>query len=216
MLRARSRQVFTPSRGLRLNGCRENPPKKKLVSFGEDKPNSSEPPKGLKEGVFQMWSEGCLWRRRGWVERGQREMVSLYFSTLCFFSCVRIDCQRWYEVHVGGLFNRVWVQVAYLVWTFGLSCLWVAGYRFCENVHADHHCDALLAVRLCTTDGAPADWTQPPESRRSKEPMRSLPWEEACKRAIWCCMRCSMELGFLTLGASVDVVLCPGCPVLSD
>jgi len=39
------------------------------------------------------------------VERGRREMVSLYFSTLCLFSCVRIDCQRWYEVDVGGLFS---------------------------------------------------------------------------------------------------------------
>jgi len=27
----------------------------------------------------------CLWRRRGWVERGRREIVSLYFSTLCLF-----------------------------------------------------------------------------------------------------------------------------------
>jgi len=38
--------------------------------------------------------------------------------------------------------------------------LWVAGYSFCENVHADRHCDprdARLAVHLCTTDGAPAD-----------------------------------------------------------
>jgi len=39
------------------------------------------------------------------VERGRREMVSLYFNTLCLFSCVRIDCQRWYEVDVGGLFS---------------------------------------------------------------------------------------------------------------
>ena len=29
--------------------------------------------------------------------------------------------------------------------------------------------------------------------------MRSLPREEACKRARWCCMRCSMGLRFLTL-----------------
>jgi len=39
--------------------------------------------------------------------------------------------------------------------------LWVAGHSFCENVHADRHCDprdARLAVHLCTTDDAPADW----------------------------------------------------------
>jgi len=63
-------------------------------------------------------------------------------------------------MHVGGLFDLVWVRVAYLVWKFGLSGLWVAGYSICENVHAGHHCDprdARLAVRLCTTDGAPAD-----------------------------------------------------------
>jgi len=33
-------------------------------------------------------------------------------------------------MYVGGLFDLVWVRVAYLVWTFGLSGLWVAGYNF--------------------------------------------------------------------------------------
>jgi len=63
-------------------------------------------------------------------------------------------------MHVGGLFDLVWVRVAYLGWKFGLNGLWVAGYSFCENVHAGRHCDprdARLAVHVCTTDGAPAD-----------------------------------------------------------
>jgi len=30
------------------------PEKKNLVAFGVDEPNSSEPAKGLKEGVFQV------------------------------------------------------------------------------------------------------------------------------------------------------------------
>ena len=34
--------------------CCENPRKKKLVAFGVDEPISSEPVKGLKEGVFQV------------------------------------------------------------------------------------------------------------------------------------------------------------------
>jgi len=34
--------------------CCENPRKIKLVAFGVDEPNSSEPVKGLKEGVFQV------------------------------------------------------------------------------------------------------------------------------------------------------------------
>jgi len=34
--------------------CCENPRKKNLVAFGVDEPNSSEPAKGLKEGVFQV------------------------------------------------------------------------------------------------------------------------------------------------------------------
>ena len=34
--------------------CCENPRKKKLVAFGVDEPISSEPAKGLKEGVFQV------------------------------------------------------------------------------------------------------------------------------------------------------------------
>ena len=91
-------------------------------------------------------------------------MVNLYFGTLCLFSCVRIDRQRWYKVHVGGLFDLVWVQVAYLVRTFGLSCLWVRGYNFCENVHAGLHCDprdVRLAVCLYTTGGAPVDCVEP-------------------------------------------------------
>ena len=59
---------------------------------------------------------------------------------------------------------RVWVQVACFGSGFGLKGLWVAGYSFCEDVHADQHCDpkdARLAVRLCTTDGAPADCVEP-------------------------------------------------------
>ena len=36
------------------------PRRKKLVAFGADEPDSSEPAKGLKEGVFQMWGEGCV------------------------------------------------------------------------------------------------------------------------------------------------------------
>ena len=37
--------------------------------------------------------------------------------------------------------------------------------------------------------------------------MRSLPREEACKRARWCCVGCGMGLGFLTLEDSIDSVL---------
>jgi len=37
-------------------------------------------------------------------QRGRRERDSLYFSTSCLFSFF-IDCQRWYEMHVGGLFD---------------------------------------------------------------------------------------------------------------
>jgi len=73
-------------------------------------------------------------------QRERRERVSLYFSTSCFFSCVRIGCQRWYEMHVGSLFDLVWVRVAYLVWKNGVRGLWVAGYSICENVHAGRHC----------------------------------------------------------------------------
>ena len=35
-------------------------PRKKLVAFGAHEPDSSEPVKGLKEGVFQMCGEGCV------------------------------------------------------------------------------------------------------------------------------------------------------------
>ena len=62
-MRARSRQVSAPSRGLRLDDYCENPPEKKLVAFGADEPNSSERTKEVKEGVFQMWGEGCVCRK---------------------------------------------------------------------------------------------------------------------------------------------------------
>jgi len=121
-------------------------------------------------------------------QRGRRERVSLYFSTSCLFSCVRIDCQRWYEIHVGGLFNLVWVRVAYLVWKFGLRGLWVTGYSCCENVHAGRHCDhgdARLAVRIFTTDGAPADCVELNHQNQGglESQCSPLPREEACKRA---------------------------------
>ena len=60
--------VITPSRGVEspvptgvhtlawsATGCvLREPPEKKMVAFGADEPNSSEPAKGLKEGVLQM------------------------------------------------------------------------------------------------------------------------------------------------------------------
>jgi len=61
--------VSTPSRGLRQNGYRENPPKKDLVAFGADESSFSEPTKGLKEGVLHTLSEECVGREEkkwGW------------------------------------------------------------------------------------------------------------------------------------------------------
>jgi len=46
------------------------PRKKKIVAFAADEPDSSEPAKGLKKGVFQMWGEGCVYREE---EDGCRE-----------------------------------------------------------------------------------------------------------------------------------------------
>ena len=40
--------------------CCENTREKKLVAFGADEPNSSQPAKGLKEGVFQVCGEECV------------------------------------------------------------------------------------------------------------------------------------------------------------
>ena len=47
----------------------------------------------------------CFVGKKGIGQRGRRERVSLYFSTSFLFSCVRNGCQRWYQVHVGGVFN---------------------------------------------------------------------------------------------------------------
>jgi len=71
--------VSTPSHGPWLDDYFENPPKKKLVAFGADEPNSSERTKGLKEGVFQMWGEGRGWSLR---KKGKRQKyVSFLFGT---------------------------------------------------------------------------------------------------------------------------------------
>jgi len=78
--------VSKPSRGLRLDDCCENPPKKKLVAFSADEPNSSEPAKGLKEGVFQMWGEGCVcWEEEdGCREDGGKRLVYISVFRVCF------------------------------------------------------------------------------------------------------------------------------------
>ena len=60
--------IMSPSRGVEspvptgvhtlartaADECCENPRKKKLIAFGVDEPISSEPVRGLKEGVFQV------------------------------------------------------------------------------------------------------------------------------------------------------------------
>ena len=95
--------MSTPSRGL-PDECCENPQKKKLVAFGVDEPISSEPKKGLKEECFRCEVKSVFAGKKRMGQRERRERVSLYFSTSSLFSCVRIGCQRWYQVHVGGVF----------------------------------------------------------------------------------------------------------------
>ena len=41
-------------------------------------------------------------------QKGRRDRISLYFSSSCLLSCVRIDCQRWYQVYVGVLLSHSW------------------------------------------------------------------------------------------------------------
>ena len=100
-------------------------------------------------------------------------------------------------MHVGGLFSQVWVRVAYLVPTFGLSGLWVACYSFGENVHA---ADIMIpGMRASLSTCAPlmvhlqTAWNP---TTRIKEVRRAnaIITDEACRRARWCCMSCSMGL----------------------
>ena len=61
---------------------------------------------------------------------------------------------RWWCVQLSLGASRI---VGWQIWVIDL---WVAGYSFCEIIHADRHCDprdARLAVHLYTTHGAPAD-----------------------------------------------------------
>jgi len=52
-----------------------------MVAFVADEPSSSGPAKGLKEGVFQMWSEECVCREE---ENGWRlgSFLFIFFSRL--------------------------------------------------------------------------------------------------------------------------------------
>ena len=63
-----------------------------MVAFGADEPDSSEPAKGLKDGVFQMWGDGCLC---GEEEDGCREgkgkgSVCILVLRVCFLVSVLI------------------------------------------------------------------------------------------------------------------------------
>jgi len=68
------------------------PPEKKKVAFGVDEPNSSEPTKGLKEGVFQMWGEGCICREEedGWREGWGKWLVCISVLCVCFLASLWI------------------------------------------------------------------------------------------------------------------------------
>jgi len=68
--------VSTPSRGLWLDDCCENPPKKKLVAF---EPNSSELTKGLKEGRFRCEARGVfVEKKRMGEERAEGNGLFLF------------------------------------------------------------------------------------------------------------------------------------------
>jgi len=76
------------------------PPEKKLVAFGADEPDSSEPAKGLKEGVFQMWGEGCVCRGE---EDGCREgggKLWYFFFLIHLFNYVVRSFLRSHAVYV--------------------------------------------------------------------------------------------------------------------
>jgi len=59
------------------------PPEKRLVAFGADEPDSSEPAKGLKEGVFQMWGGG-------WVCEKKEDGCGEFFWFFFLFWCVNL------------------------------------------------------------------------------------------------------------------------------
>ena len=66
-----------------------------FVRVWNGRTQSSEPSKGLKEGVFQIWGEECVCGEEEDGSERKRERVSLYFSTSRLFSCVRIGCPGW-------------------------------------------------------------------------------------------------------------------------
>ena len=86
--------------------CCQNPRKKKIWSrLVRTNPIPVDLLRDWKRGCFRCEVRSVFAGKKRMGQRGQRERVSLYFSTSCLFSCVRIGCQRWYQVHVGGVFN---------------------------------------------------------------------------------------------------------------
>jgi len=107
--------IIAPSRGVespvptgvharawtQLDECCENPPEKKIVAFGADEPNSSEPAKGLKEGVCQMWGGGY---GVGWVEKGGGILFLLIFlirfHTMYFYFFIFIYIHTYAYIYI--------------------------------------------------------------------------------------------------------------------
>ena len=68
--------------------CCENPRKKNLVAFGVDEPNSSEPAKGLKQGVCQGSGGGWIGgKRRLCTERAEGDD-----GLVCWYLVVDLLC----------------------------------------------------------------------------------------------------------------------------
>jgi len=67
---------------------------RKLVAFGADEPNLSEPTKGLKEEVCQMWGEGCVCggEEDGWREGGGKWLVCTSVLCVCVLARPRSLC----------------------------------------------------------------------------------------------------------------------------
>jgi len=138
---------------------------KKSVAFGADEPNSSEPA-GLKEGVFQMPGGGCVcWEEEdGCREGGGKWLVCISVLHVCFLVSVLIvkggnRCTLVVSSVKSRCDSHIWFR--HLGWAdCGLLVQVTAFVKMSTRAVIDPR-DARLAVRLYTTDGAPADCMEP-------------------------------------------------------
>jgi len=104
--------------------CCEKPRTKKLVAFGVDKPNSSEPVKGLKEGVFRCEVRSVFAGKKRMGQEGRGKGLVLFEYFLLVFLCPYglskvVSGVRWWCVQLSLGASRIVGLEIWVDWFLG-------------------------------------------------------------------------------------------------